>query len=329
MKLNYGLNLGGWLSQCSSFDSDFIREKDFQIIHKMGYDHVRVPLDHDIFEREDAKETLRNAVVWARNNGLNMIIDLHSAPGYRFDVAEGEKNLLFSEPALQETFLNIWDEIAGIYGDERHLAFELLNEVFEEDVIDVWNDLIRRATAVIRKHSGNPIIYGGVQWNRPGKLKFLELPKDPNVIFTFHFYDPICFTHQQAGWVAGIDKGIVVHYPDDMNLYRHLSRNLGAEDQVTGSRVNDVGMPYLEEQIGEAVIAARKAGVPLYCGEYGVIDCAPVEDELRYLRLLNEYFDAHGIGRAQWSYRGMGFGLMEKRLDPFREEIAGMCKLNG
>ena len=73
--------------------------------------------------------------------------------------------------------------------------------------------------------------------------------------------------------------------------------------------------------MAEAVAAAEKQGVPLYCGEYGVIDRADPEDALSWFRMIHTAFEKYGIGRAAWSYRQMDFGLSDARMDDVREEL--------
>ena len=55
----------------------------------------------------------------------------------------------------------------------------------------------------------------------------------------------------------------------------------------------------------EAVTAAKDAGVTLYCGEFGVIDQAPVEDTLRWFTDVDTVFRQFGIGCAVWTYKEM------------------------
>lgn len=44
------------------------------------------------------------------------------------------------------------------------------------------------------------VIVGPTEWNAVGKLAEPELPDDPNLIVTVHYYDPFAFTHQGAEW---------------------------------------------------------------------------------------------------------------------------------
>ena len=48
-----GVNLGGWLSQCVAYTEEhfngFITEEDIKTIASFGLDHIRVPVDYDVF----------------------------------------------------------------------------------------------------------------------------------------------------------------------------------------------------------------------------------------------------------------------------------------
>ena len=66
---------------------------------------------------------------------------------------------------------------------------------------------------------------------------------------------------------------------------------------------------------------AQARNVPLYCGEYGVIDNASPEDTLVWYQAIHAAFEKYGIGRAAWSYRQMDFGLSDPRMDGVRPEL--------
>ena len=55
MKLERGINLGGYLSQCvhstEHYDA-FIQEEDIRKIASMGFDHVRLAIDYEVLEDE-------------------------------------------------------------------------------------------------------------------------------------------------------------------------------------------------------------------------------------------------------------------------------------
>lgn len=333
MELKKGINLGGWLSQCvhtQEHYSTFILPEDIDRIAEMGFDHIRVPVDAEAIETADGDIIesgcgyITMAVERCRERGLNMIIDLHKAYGYDFnDANDAERNNLFAVPELQERFLALWKKIAGRFGGYDNVAFELLNEVVERENNEAWNSLIDRCVAIIRAVAPDaPIIYGGIQWNSTRTLKLLRKPVSHNIIYTFHFYEPLMFTHQQARWVPALDGGKNYNYPGSMDYYRQESKALGYQgNAVLEAKAETMGPEFIKEMIEEAVTAAKNAGVPLYCGEYGVIDRAPVEDTLRWFEDVDSVFRELGIGWALWSYKKMDFGLIDGHYDPIRAKM--------
>lgn len=336
MNLKRGINLGGFLSQCkhsANHYNTFIMESDIRQIAKWRFDHVRLPIDYMVLEDEEANkiekgyERVTDIIKWCQAAGLNIILDLHKAPGYDFNHAgsgdeAGEMNNLFHNEALQDRFVNLWTEMATCFGHFEHVALELLNEVVEEDNAELWNKLIKRTVDVIRTITNAPIIYGGIQWNSAKTVKMLEVPQHDNIIFTFHFYEPLLFTHQKAHWVAAMDPNEEFVYPESMEYYCENSKKLGYQGEVVRkASAKSMGTEFMEEMIKDATDAAKRAGVPLYCGEFGVIDRAPVEDTLRWFRDVDEVFRRYGIGCGVWTYKEMDFGLTGKHYEPIKDDL--------
>lgn len=333
MNLNRGINLGGYLSQCCHKEehyNTFIVKEDIEKIAKWGFDHVRLPIDYEVLEQDngyvikEGYDRVRNVIEWAKEYNLNIILDLHKAYGYDFnDAGDEKKNNLFSSWELQGRFVNLWSRIVSEYASYDNVAFELLNEVVEKENAEAWNSLIRKAVKEIRKLAPTaPIIYGGIQWNSVKTLKLLDMPMDENIIFTFHFYEPLLFTHQKAHWVAAMDPTQTIYYQKDMEYYIKHSKKLGYQGEVvTLAKSETMGEQFITEMIEEAINSAKNAGVSLYCGEFGVINKAPVEDTLRWFKDVDKVFRKYDIGCAVWSYKEMDFGLTDEHYEPIREEL--------
>ena len=84
---------------------------------------------------------------------------------------------------------------------------------------------------------------------------------------------------------------------------------------------NEIGPQYFERLFQEAIAYAERMNVPLYCGEYGVIDQVSPADTVRWYRDIHEAFARHGIGRAAWSYKRMNFGLSDAHYDDVRKDL--------
>ncbi len=319
-----GVNLGGWLSQCNErskeyFDS-FILEDDIKKIRAAGFDHVRLPVDYDVIEDEAGKDLpeglahIDDCVRWCRSAGLHMILDLHKTFGYTFDPLEKEmdKEAFFSNAGDQERFCALWDRLSARYAKDADIvAFELLNEIVSYRVADAWNRVADRAVRVIRKNAPEAyILVGGVCYNSVTTVPLLEKPLDDRVVLNFHCYDPMIFTHQGAYWVEHMPADLRVEYPGNLEDYREKSKELDPnlasaiyEEELTG-----LGPDFFEKLFGPALQTAEAYGSMLYCGEYGVIDGAPVESARRWFSDIHTAFEKFGIGRAVWNYKEKDFG---------------------
>jgi endoglucanase len=323
-----GVNLGGWISQYKQYDPQhfetFIHAEDIQRIADWGMDHVRLPVDYPVLE-EDAHplvykasgfKYLERCLGWCKDNGLRVILDLHKAPGYSFaDTIEGEKPMpLFYESHAQERFLNLWGTLAERYKTEGDtLLFELLNEINLPDCAP-WNNLAQQTVARIRSVDvDRQIVIGGNHFNAASELANIRLLNDPNIVYTFHFYEPILFTHQKAPWspvnrfhntsveypgtVPGLEKLFASH-PEQRPGYEHF---IGL--QMDENLLRQYLQPVLD--------FIQTSGHVPYCGEYGVIETASESSRLNWHRDFIGLLRQHGIGRAIWSYKGMGFGLVD------------------
>lgn len=311
-----GINLGGWLSQCAEYSekhySEFITESDIKTISEWGLDHVRLPIDYNVIEDEDGLplengyKHIDDCVEWCEQYGLDLILDLHKTKGFAFD-NKPEDNVMFDSPELQDRFISLWINIASHYGKKRNIAFELLNEIVENDS-SRWNALASKTISEIRRLTPETkIIVGGIQWNSVHTLAQLDVPKDSNIVYNFHFYEPFLFTHQLAPWQPLIaDK--TISYPGNMEEYRRTSKEIGSFGSgLFGT--DTMGAEFMEKLIAEAVEVAENANVPLYCGEYGVIDRAEIRDTAIWFEDIHSVFEKYGIARAAWTYKSIDFGI--------------------
>lgn len=302
-----GINLGGWLSQCDYSENrlnNFITESDFEKIASWGLDHVRIPVDYNVLENEDGSYNesgfarIDTALGFAKKYGLKAIVDLHKTAGFSFDEGEQETGF-FDNDKYQERFYRLWEELAKHFGkDTENVAFELLNEVTEQRFSEAWNRVSRECIKRIRTYAPDTLILLGSYWNNsPESVKDLEKPYDDKVIYNFHCYSPMEFTHQGAPWVKDLT------------------------DTKTNFEDADITPEFFEKLFAEAMETAKNNGTSLYCGEYGVIDRATPEDALKWFKVINSVFEKYKIARAAWSYKEMDFGLSDSRMDGVRDEL--------
>ncbi len=330
----HGVNLGGWFSQCDHTKErhdTFINENDIKKISEWGLDHVRLPMDYELVEAEDGSYMedgfayIDKVLEWTERYKLNIVLDLHKTFGFSFDFGENESGF-FENEDYQERFYRLWEEFARRYGNiGDRVAFELLNEVTDKELCDIWNRISTRCIERIRKIAPNVKILVGGYWNNSiESLKDLLPPYDENVVYNFHCYEPLIFTHQGAYWVPGMDRDVRISvnatYGEIAEATKdHLSMvsvPLTAFDQEA-----QLGTEYFDKYFAEAVRIAEERNVPLYCGEYGVINLADAQETLKWYRLIGKSFNRFGIGRAAWSYKEMDFGLTDEHLKDVLDDI--------
>ena len=306
-----GIDLGGWLSQCDNDDysekhfSEFITEKDFDRIAGWGLDHVRLPFDYNVIMTDSGEfvesgfKYLGFCVDECEKRGLNVVFDLHKTAGFVFDNDNCFE--FFDNTGLQDLFVKLWLEMTRRYGDRKNVVFELLNEVTDASVTEKWNAIIKRTVLAIRELNADiRIIVGGIFNNSVIGLTKLEKPCAPNMVFTFHCYDPLLYTHQKAYWVAGMPDDLDVDYPvSESELLKKSLEIIGERGDYSLDPNIDkpVSSEYFERVFARAVKSAEENDVPLYCGEYGVIDRADPESTVRWFKDIHEAFEKLGIDR--------------------------------
>lgn len=328
----HGIDLGGWFSQCDNTEKrydNFIKKDDFRRISRWGLDHVRLPFDYNLILddsynfKESGLKRLSDALDWAKENGLNVVLDLHKTVGFSFDDGEEESGF-FENEKYQNIFYDIWKEMAKRFGNRDGVAFELLNEVTDKEFMDKWNEICLNTIKQIREYAPEIKVLVGGYWNNSvDSVKDLALPFDDNIVYNFHCYSPLIFTHQGAYWIDKMPHDFRMRFDSSNREYtKYTKENIG-KDYLDEFPDNDepLNETYFEDLFREAIEVANQRDVALYCGEYGVIDLASPEDTLKWYEKIENVFNKYHIGRAAWSYKEMDFGLVDAHYDDVRVDI--------
>ncbi len=332
-----GVNLGGWISQFDKYDIEhfdtFITEDDIQYIAKLGFDHVRVPVDYNVLETEEGTpleggfQYLKNCHQWCLKYDLHMLIDLHECFGYSFDPLKKDmdRKKFFYDDQLQARFFNLWKRIAQTFKDAPNsVAFEPLNEVVLSEVVDAWNIVVKKYIQVIRDICPDHyIVIGGVCYNNVMSVPLLEKQDDDKIIYNFHCYEPMIFTHQGAYWVENMPSDFRIGYPKSVEEYRKYSKEITKDlgGAIFSDHAKEMGEDFFINIFRPAIEKAQEDDVALYCGEYGVIDLADNEDKIRWLKDIHGAFKAYGIGRALWNYKEKDFGFVDEKFASIKEDF--------
>ncbi|MEM8804146.1 MAG: glycoside hydrolase family 5 protein [Pseudomonadota bacterium] len=252
-----------------------IRDADIAAIAAAGFDTVRLPVRFDAWfdgEIDPAFQARVDHVIRvALDEDLQVILDLH-----HFDA-------LVDDPAAHgDTFVAIWRELAAHYaGWPPELMFELLNEPNGALTTERMEALTDRVLPIIRaEHPERWVVVTGGDWSAWQKVRNLKR-RDDRVAYTFHYYWPFEFTHQEAEWVEDIPP---------------------KRGPLTEAEANEITAQFRQ-------IAELKR--PLFLGEFGTYQKVVGDAERAvWMRAVREASEAAGIGWCHWGFVS-GFRVAE------------------
>lgn len=177
---------------------NYISQEDIALLHRAGFNAIRVPLHYSLFESDDAEgfKLLDRLIAWSRAENIYVILDLHAVPGGQtganIDDSAGYP-WLYNSPQEQEHLIAVWRRLAAHYRDEPTvLGYDLLNEPIPHfpklaPLNNLLEPLYKRLSEEIRKIDANHILFlGGAQWD--SNFSVFGKPFDANVAYTFHKY---------------------------------------------------------------------------------------------------------------------------------------------
>ncbi len=192
----------------------------------------------------------------------------------------------------------LWRRIAAQFAGARGvLAFELLNEPRPPMTPAHWNAFLPVALAAVREMDPTrPVIAGGARASTLSGLLSLELPPDPHLFATLHYYAPFRFTHQGAPWEAGSEAWLGTRWGTPRDRAAVTADLQCAADW------------------------ARRRCVPLYVGEFGALATADHDSRVRWTGWVRRELDRLGLPWAYWDFT-TDFGAYDRDRRAWRQEL--------
>ncbi|MBN1997413.1 cellulase family glycosylhydrolase [candidate division KSB1 bacterium] len=308
-----GFNLAGWFEKNSAYEirNNFTKH-DLENIAALGADHIRLPV-RLLYLNEGAPDytldpvfltLLDRTVDWAEELGLHIILDNH-----HFDPAAN------TNQEILDQLIAVWQQMAEHYKNRSSLVYyEILNEPHDINNA-IWNDIQQQIVQAIRTIDKiHTIIVGPANYYTYRDLSQMPVYDDDNLIYTFHFYDPMLFTHQGADWPTPSMADIkYVPYPYDAGRMPELPT--GFEGTWLGDAINEYenqgNKAFIKSLLDNAVQFRDDRQVPCYCGEFGALQWySTTEDRARWTKDVRQILENNRIGWSSWGYDGP-FGIFK------------------
>jgi endoglucanase len=271
-----------------------IRNAHLDAIANAGFDGVRLPVRWDAHATTSAPYAIEPAFM----DRVAQVVDAALARGLSVQLDMHHYEALNAAPEGPEAlrFVAMWDQIGERFADRSpELMFELLNEPYG----DHWTpEALQRLqagalAAVRRTNPDRLVVLGGLAWGNVHGLEGWTPPADAGPLaVSVHHYGPHAFTHQNAEWLG-----------DDAPQW----------PRVWGTPADHSDV---ERVASRAAAEARRLGLPMQLGEFGVITEAPLDQRLRWLRSMRTAFGAQGIGWCVWDFAA-AFRIYDTRRGAF------------
>ncbi len=267
-----------WLIQFNAYpnSTDYTRAK-FQALSQAGFTHVRLPVIFERISDFNAPYTLNtnhlafklvdSAILWANTFNLKLIIDNH----HGYDLTDAN---FATEKARK---CAVWRQLVQRYGylNPNQFFFEIYNEPNGVSNAN-WRTVAQSIMDTVRSiNTTHTFIMGGNGWNSMTGLSSFQPLTDPNVIYTFHTYEPYFFTHQGMSWTS--------------------PAYFSARAFPLGNEKNEIRALFTTTKSW-----ANLYGVPLYMGEFGVGSTADATSRCNWVNFMTHVSDSLAIPWAYW-----------------------------
>jgi endoglucanase len=327
--LRRGINITHWFRFPPSGDPSALRgyldDAALEELRRAGFTFVRLPVQPDLLAEPGA---LADAVARIEKHGLAVVVALF-ATGWHLE----------SDPADRTKLLGTWRLLAPLLRrfDPAATFPEVLNEpVFAGDP-DAWTRLQHQAVLAIRGAlPANTIVLTGASWGGVGGLLSLQPEPDPNVVYSFHLYEPAELTALGA-YRSGLDTDAMARLPFPVTDSGACEAAAGtSHDPATAGLMRFYCAQHwdetrLTERVAEAGSWGRRHLVPVLAGEFGASQRLNAPARLAWLSAVRAACEEQAIGWALWGYDdSMGFGLhpadARRPLDPDVLRALGLAR---
>jgi endoglucanase len=249
-------------------------DSDIANIKSKGFTGIRLPVRFSAHALAAAPYTI-DAAFMAR---VKHIVDLAVAADMAIIIDMHHYEELFTDPGGHAArFAEMWRQIGVAFKDyPSTVYFELINE--PNGKLDVTNNLAVQGPALAAVRATNPtrqVVIDGPSWANIDHMLTMPFPADPNVVPTFHYYDPQNFGFDTAPWMTPASRNDFGTAGDIAELNVVLGKIRG--------------------------FIASTGRVP-FVGEYGAHEIRPDAARTTYYGMVSAAFASVGVQSCAWGY---------------------------
>lgn len=323
--LTRGINLSHWMwypqAQSEQARRAFIAASDLRQLVDAGFTHVRLPFEPDwMWDGEQHRLNDKAGAEYFEacnlciESGLSLIVDAHwSRTPW---IMPGE----LTHEARMGEFERMWKVLAGYlrHSDPARVFLEIVNEPHDITAAAWAESQTRIARAIRETAPEHTILATGASWGSIDGLLELAPLDDPNIVYSFHFYEPHNFTHQGATWGFPPWKDMKdVPWPGKLAELERIADAFpqASRDALRWSARDGTSDPWTHDALDARIERIHQWSLahnrPIYCGEFGAHrPTAPRAARLAWTRALAESLTKRSIGWAMWDYVG-GFAIAD------------------
>jgi len=305
--LRRGVNVTHWFRFPPSRDPlalrTYLDDAALKALKRAGFSFIRIPVQPELLAAQDA---LAAAIARAEQQGLAVVVALFATDWH-----------LETDPTDRARLLTAWRALARVLRrfDPTATFPEVLNEpVFAADPA-AWTGLQHEAVVQIRAIlPTNTIILSGGDWGSITGLRSLTPDPDPNVIYSFHLYEPAELTALGA-YRPGLDTAALARLPFPATDPAVCVAAASSQDVPTADLMRFYCAQHWDAakvagRVATAAAWAQRHHVAVLAGEFGASQRLNTPARLAWLTSVREACERQGFGWALWGYDdSMGFAL--------------------
>ena len=258
-----------------------LSEEDFKALHRWGVTLARFQMtrqwnttggNRDLadFDRyiDGQLDLLEKHLAWAKKYGIQIVVDLHAAPGAR----DERKDLYMCHDATYaEAFLATWRKIATRFGGRPEIfGFDLVNEPQQLAPAlpgcDYWSLQSRAAEAIRAIDPETPVIVESNCYDGPATFSYLRPLALTNIIYQVHMYVPPAFTHQGVGGPSSSSRTATTARRRSATSGRSRSRTSSTRSTCTCPPPSRTRASVARRGRARSTPTPRRAGTATSCG---------------------------------------------------------------